>query len=84
VITAQQWAGLILFFAFIAAMPCVIEASYWHNASLDKTEYKLLSPATLKRGTKMNWVGCVLTWLALGIISPLMFIYKCIYNLFHI
>ena len=83
-ITAQQWAGIILFFAFIAAAPCVVEAGYWHNAFLDKTEYKLLSTATLKRGTKMNWVGCVLTWLALGVISPLMFIYKCIYNLFHI
>jgi hypothetical protein len=32
----------------------------------------------------MNWVGCILTWIALGIVSPLMFIYKCIYNLFHI
>ena len=83
-ITAQQWAGIILFFAFIAAVPCVAEAGYWHNAFLDKQEYKFLSPATLKRSTKMNWVGCILTWLALGIISPLMFIYKCIYNLFHL
>lgn len=81
---AQQWAGLIPFFAFIAAAPCCFEASVWYEKRSDGKEYKFLSPATLKRGTKMNWVGCVLTWLALGLVSPLMFIYKCIYNLFHI
>lgn len=47
-------------------------------------EYIFLSPATLKRNTKMNWVGCILTWMGIGIISPFMFIYKCIYNLFHL
>ncbi len=80
----QQWAGVILFFAFIAAVPCVFEASVWYEKRVDDLEYKFLSPATLKRSTKMNWVGCILTWLALGIVSPLMFIYKCIYNLFHL
>ena len=83
-ITTQQWAGLILFFAFIAAAPCCFEAAVWHEKHLEGVEYKFLSPATLKRGTKMNWVGCTLTWIGLGIVSPLMFIYKCIYNLFHL
>ncbi len=83
-ITPQQWAGIIIFFLFIAAVPCVAEGTEWYQAYRELREYKFLSPATLKRSTKMNWVGCVLTWLALGIVSPCMFIYKCIYNLFHI
>lgn len=80
----QQWAAVIIFFMFILAFPCAIEAAEWKGCCENEKEYKLLSPASLKRGTKMNWVGCVLTWIALGIVSPLMFIYKCIYNLFHI
>lgn len=80
----HQIVGVILFFAFIFIFPCVIEGAEWKSCYDSKKEYKLLSPASLKRGTKMNWVGCVLTWIALGIVSPCMFIYKCIYNLFHI
>jgi hypothetical protein len=83
-ISAHCWAGLILFFLFIAAVPCAAEGAEWYQANQELREYKFLSPATLKRGTKMNWVGCVLTWLAPGIVSPVMFVYKCIYNLFHI
>ena len=73
-------AGIILAL-FSLIFPCCIEGAIWRDG---KQEYLMLSPATLKRNTKMNWVGCTLTWLALGIVSPLMFIYKCIYNLFHI
>lgn len=82
--TGQQMVGFILFFLFIAAIHCVMEGVEWYQAYKELREYKFLSPATLKRSTKMNWVGCVFTWIALGIVSPLMFIYKCIYNLFHI
>lgn len=80
----QQIVGVILFFAFILIFPSAIEGAEWKDCSDRKKEYKLLSPASLKRGTKMNWVGCTLTWIGLGIVSPLMFIYKCIYNLFHL
>ena len=80
----QQIVAIIIFFAFILIFPCGIEGAEWKGCSDSKKEYKLLSPATLKRATKMNWVGCVLTWIGLGIVSPCMFIYKCIYNLFHI
>lgn len=76
-------AGIILLL-FLLIFPCVLEGTAWKCESDKGQEYKFLSPATLKRGTKMNWVGCVLTWIALGIVSPLMFIYKCIYNLFHL
>ena len=72
-------AGIIVLL-FLLALPCAIEGAMWQGMSENGSEYKYLSPATLKRGTKMNWVGCVLTWIALGIISPCMFIYKCIYN----
>lgn len=80
----QQIVGVILFFVFILIFPTVIEGAEWQGCSDSKKEYKLLSPASLKRGTKMNWVGCTLTWIGLGVVSPLMFIYKCIYNLFHL
>lgn len=80
----QQWVAVIIFFLFIAAIPCIAEGIEWKQATKELREYKLLSPATLKKGTKMNWVGCILTWIGLGIVSPCMFIYKCIYNLFHI
>ena len=73
-------AGIILA-AFVLIFPCCIEGAIWKDG---KQEYLFLSPATLKRGTKMNWVGCVLTWIGLGMVSPCMFIYKCIYNLFHL
>lgn len=82
--TTQQIIAVIIFFAFILIFPCAMEGAEWKSYSDSKKEYKLLSPASLKRGTKMNWVGCVLTWIGLGIVSPLMFVYKCIYNLFHI
>jgi hypothetical protein len=82
--TSQQWIAVGLFFTFIAVFPCVFEATVWKEKLSEKKEYHLLSPATLKRRTKMNWVGCTLTWLGLGLVSPLMFIYKCIYNLFHL
>jgi hypothetical protein len=71
----------IILAAFVLTFPCFLEGAIWKERGSD---YLCLSPATLKRGTKMNWVGCILTWLALGIVSPCMFIYKCIYNLFHI
>ena len=80
----QQWAAAIIFLTFILIFPCAVEGTEWKACSDKGKEYKLLSPATLKRSTKMNWVGCVLTWIALGIVSPCMFIFKCIYNLFHI
>lgn len=83
-ITTQQWVAIIIFFMFIAIFPCVFEAAVWKEKYDEGKEYHLLSPATLKRSTKINWVGCILTWLGLGIVSPLMFVYKCIYNLFHI
>ena len=79
-----QWVAVILFFTAILISPCAAEGAAWKACSDKGKEYKLLSPATLKRGTKMNWVGCILTWIALGIVSPCMFIFKCIYNLFHI
>lgn len=80
----QEIAGFVVLGLFILVFPCVLEGTVW-VAMYDKgQEYKLLSPASLKRGTTMNWVGCVLTWIALGIVSPCMFIFKCIYNLFHI
>lgn len=82
-INGQIIAG-ILFAAFLLIMACCIEGADWKACSDSKKEYKYLSPATLHRGTTMNWVGCILTWIALGIVSPCMFIYKCIYNLFHI
>lgn len=74
----------ILFVLFLLISACCIEGAIWRGESENGCEYKFLSPATLHRGTTMNWVGCILTWIGLGIISPLMFIYKCIYNLFHI
>lgn len=80
----QQWIAVSIFFAFILIFPCAIEASEWKDCCSNKKEYKLLSPASLKRSTTMNWVGCTLTWIGLGVVSPLMFIYKCIYNLFHL
>jgi hypothetical protein len=80
----QQWAAVVILFTFILVFPRAIEIAEWKACFDNKEEYKLLSPATLKRNTKMNWVGCVLTWIALGIVSPCMFIFKCIYNLFHI
>ena len=80
----REICAIIFMGVIVLIIPSFIEAGEWYNASQDTKEYKLLSPATLKRGTKMNWVGCVLTWLALGIVSPCMFLYKCIYNLFHI
>ena len=74
----------ILVVLFLLAVPCLAEVATWRGDTECGIEYKFLSPATLKRGTKMNWVGCILTWIGLGIVSPLMFIYKSIYNLFHI
>lgn len=61
-----------------------LEACKWADAFGEQKEYLFLSPATLKRSTKMNWVGCILTWIGLGIISPGMFLFKCIWNLFHV
>jgi hypothetical protein len=76
-------AGIILAL-FLLISPCCVEVAIWRDESENGCEYKFLSPATLKRCTRMNWVGCILTWIGLGLVSPLMFIYKCIYNLFHL
>ena len=74
----------ILIAAVLSIMFCCTEGAIWRGEAENGAEYKYLSPATLHRGTTMNWVGCTLTWIGLGIVSPLMFIYKCIYNLFHL
>lgn len=82
--TAQQIFAIIMFGLFILFLACYIEGAWWVDSHKNQKEYPCLSPATLKRCTKMNWVGCILTWLALGIVSPIMFVFKSIYNLFHI
>ena len=76
--------ALVLLGLFILFLVCYIEIAWWIDSYKERKEYPCLSPATLKRSTKMNWVGCILTWLALGIVSPIVFAFKCIYNLFHI
>ena len=67
----------ILVAAVLSIMFCCTEGAMWREEAENGSEYKYLSPASLKRGTEMNWIG-------LGVVSPLMFIYKCIYNLFHL
>ncbi len=48
------------------------------------TDYPVLTPFTLNDHTTMNWVGCYLTWIFLGLISPIVFIFKLFYFLFHL
>ena len=75
------WTILITTFLTI---PFAIEIGLLMSCADTNTEYALLSPARMKTHSTMNWFGCWACYILLGIISPLMFIIKSIYNLFHI
>ena len=46
--------------------------------------YSLYSPIELKESTTMNWFGVIVTFTLYSIISPIIFICKAVYWLFHI
>ena len=51
---------------------------------IEYDSYVLMTPISLHKKTRMNWFGCVLTWIAFGLISPIAFIFKLFYFLFHL
>lgn len=54
------------------------------NMCVEPDNYTLATPISLHDCTDMNWPGCVLTWLIFALISPIMFIPKLCYFLFHL
>lgn len=77
-----EWLVVILFFYAVAVLILSItEVELWGNSD---ESYTCLTPIHLHRYTKMNWFGCYATWLLLGIISPIIFIIKLGWFIFHI
>lgn len=77
-----EWLGFILFlYAVTVLVLSFIEAELWGN---NDENYKCLTPIHLHHYTKMNWFGCYATWLLLGVVSPIIFIIKLDWFIFHI
>lgn len=77
-----QWLAVILIlYGFVVIITSVIEII---NMCVDMDNYTLATPISLHDCTEMNWIGCILTWLIFALISPIMFIPKLCYFLFHL
>ena len=77
-----EWLCFILFLYAVAVLILsIIEVELWGNSD---ESYTCLTPIHLHHYTKMNWLGCYATWLLLGIVSPIIFIIKLGWFIFHI
>lgn len=77
------WLGLVLFLWCMAALILTIcEFGVWGGEG--DGVYKYLTPIHLHHWTKMNWFGCYASWILLGIVSPVAFVVKLCWFLFHI
>ena len=77
-----EWLVVILFFyAVVVLILSVTEIEIWGK---NDENYTCLTPIHLHNYTKMNWFGCYATWLLLGIVSPIIFIIKLGWFIFHI
>ena len=77
------WLGFILFlWSIVAVVLTIIEAGTWGER--DSREYVFLTPIHLHYWTKMNWFGCYASWILLGIVSPVIFVVKLCWFIFHI
>lgn len=71
-------AQILVFYGVIAAIMVVVELIINDEAGY------YITPTNLYRHTEMNKLFCFIIFLALGIISPFMFIGKVLYWLAHI
>ena len=77
-----EWLGFILFlYAAAVLILSLCEIGVWSD---NDENYTCLTPIHLHHYTKMNWFGCYAAWLLLGIFSPLVFIVKLGWFIFHI
>lgn len=77
-----EWLGGILFlYAVTVLVLSITEVGLWGDSD---ENYKCLTPIHFHHYTKMNWFGCYAVWLLLGIISPIIFIVKFGWFIFHI
>lgn len=77
-----EWLILVLFlYAVVIVILSVTELELWGT---NDENYTCLTPIHLHHYTKMNWFGCYAAWLLLGIISPIIFIIKLGWFIFHI
>ena len=68
------YTGICLVATFIDGICTFVEAE----------DYTLMTPITLYENTEMNWFGCIACWLLFGLVSPIVFIFKLGYFLFHL
>ena len=77
-----EWLGFILFlYAVVVLTLSLTEIDLWGR---NDENYTCLTPIHLHQYTKMNWFGCITCWLLLGLVSPIVFIFKLGYFLFHL
>ena len=77
-----NWLALILFlYGIVVCVLSFLEFGFWSD---DDEHYTCLTPIHLHHYTKMNWFGCYVAWLLLGIASPIVFIVKFCWFIFHI
>lgn len=77
-----EWFHFVLgLLGVVILVVTLVEIGFWSD---DENYYKCLTPIHLHYYTEMNWFGCYATWLLLGIVSPLVFIVKLGWFIFHI
>ena len=75
-----QILGIILVAIFI---DCAIGAVIYSILE-DKLDVFIPMPSDLKYNTDMNWFGCIVCYIGLFILFPILNICKVVYWLFHI
>ena len=74
-------AGCLGLYAVIVVIATVADGL---TSMIEHDTYVLMTPISLHKNTRMNWFGCILTWIAFGLISPIVFVFKLFYFLFHL
>lgn len=68
--TNQEIFGIVMLFMFLSLGMHLLYILWFLN-KIDNGKDFLISPATLHRLTKMNWVGCIIYWVIGLVLAPL-------------
>ena len=78
---------MLMLLALLFAIWCTINILYpiICLVSFDEANaYLMFLPTDLRKSTKMNMFGCVVTSVFLAVLFPIIYVFRLIYVLFHI
>jgi len=79
----MEWYQILFLIIFTEIIINMFGAAIYANL-YDKLDVFVAMPSDIKDNTDMNWFGCIVCYILLFILFPIVNIGKVIYWLFHI